>query len=174
MLNVCRFVVGCGLVVCLAGVAGAQPTLFVSVATPEPGQQVTLTVTGTPGHAYAFIGSTVGGGFTHAGTPLAVGPDVVIIATGILPGNGTTSVNFTPPFLHTTIDRYYVQAATSPTRPTTRYRRPTDGFSATPTRPGHVFSGAAVRPPETWPSGSVPTTLSPRPLSPCMRTRCAW
>jgi hypothetical protein len=60
-----------------------------------------------------LIGSTVGSGFTYGGVPLAVGPDVVILAMGVLDGTGRAVVAFTPPFAGTTLDRYYLQAATS-------------------------------------------------------------
>lgn len=96
--------------------ASAQPTLTPSATTVEPGSSVSVTVTGTPGHHYAIIGSTVGAGFSYAGTALAVGPDVVILATGIL-SNPTATIAFAPPFSGTTLDRYYLQAATS-TSPT--------------------------------------------------------
>lgn len=98
-----------------AGIAAAQPTLSSNNTLVAPGSTVTLTVTGTAGHAFAIIGSTVGSGFSYAGVALAVGPDVIIYTTGIIGGGGTATVGFTPPFAGSPLDRYYIQAATSPT-----------------------------------------------------------
>jgi hypothetical protein len=100
-------------VVLTAGAASAQPQLTLSAAAVAPGQPVTATVTGTPGRFFALIGSSVNAGFSYAGVPLSVGADVVILHLGQLPGSGTASVQFTPPFTGTIFDRYYVQAVTS-------------------------------------------------------------
>ena len=78
-----------------------------------PGNAVTATVTGVPGQLYAVIGSTVGSGLAFGGVNLAVGPDAVLLSTGSLNGAGTATVSVTPPFRGTTLDRYYLQAATS-------------------------------------------------------------
>jgi hypothetical protein len=93
--------------------AEAQPQIALSTTTVAPGQPVAITVTGTPGVFFALIGSSVNSGFSYAGVPLAVGPDVQIITIGTLNASGTASVSFTPPFNGTPLDRYYVQAATS-------------------------------------------------------------
>lgn len=97
-----------------AGAAFAQsPTLAVATLVATPGNAVTATVTGVAGQFYAVLGSAVGSGLAYGGVDLAVGSDVVLLATGILNGAGTATVSVTPPFRGTTIDRYYLQAATS-------------------------------------------------------------
>ncbi len=72
-----------------------------------------MTVTGTPGHYFAIVGSTTGAGFSYAGVQFAVGPDVVILAMGNLDGSGRAVVNVVPPFVGSSLDRYYIQAVTS-------------------------------------------------------------
>jgi hypothetical protein len=79
-----------------------------------PGNSVTATITGSPGHAFAIIGSSMGAGLAYAGVTLAVGADFAILAQGVLDGTGRTVVTITPPFRFTSLDRYYIQAATSP------------------------------------------------------------
>jgi len=96
-----------------AGTVWAQPTISSSSISVEPGATVTLTVTGVAGQNFAIIGSTVGSGFSYGGTALAVGPDVLIIAQGVIGGTGSVAIGFTPPFTGTTLNRYYLQAATS-------------------------------------------------------------
>ncbi len=100
-----------GLVV--AAHAAAQPVLSVSSAVVAPGSPVSVTVQGTPGRAFAVIGSTIGAGFSYGGVALRVGADVAVLATGTLDQNGRATVQTTPPFLGTSLDRYYLQAATS-------------------------------------------------------------
>ena len=80
----------------------------------RPGEAVTVTVNGDPGEYYAVIGSSVNGGFSYAGVALGVGPDVVILAQGVLGGSGEASIRVVPPFNGTVLDRYYLQAVTSP------------------------------------------------------------
>jgi hypothetical protein len=99
----------------VAATAGAQPTLTVSQTIVTPGSSVNATVVGPPNQFFAIIGSAVNSGFSHGGVALAVGPDVVILATGTLSGAGQAVVPVTPPFNGTTLDRYYVQAATATT-----------------------------------------------------------
>jgi hypothetical protein len=43
-----------------------------------------------------------------------VGPDFTIISIGRLDGSGQATATVSPPFLGTTLDRYYVQAVVSP------------------------------------------------------------
>lgn len=93
--------------------AAAQPTLFASTTLVTPGAPVMLTVSGIPGQNYALLGSTVGAGMAHGGVNLAVGADMVLISVGAIGGSGMVTVPFTPPFVGTTLDRYYLQAATS-------------------------------------------------------------
>lgn len=96
-----------------APVAG-QTTLTSSQANVTPGGSVTLTVVGPPGQAYALVGSSVNAGLTFSGQALAVGPAFSVIDSGVLDGSGRVDVPFSPPFVGTLLDRFYVQAATSP------------------------------------------------------------
>jgi len=93
--------------------AEAQPTLTPSTTAVTPGAAVTLTVSGIPGQNFAVLGSSVGAGVAYGGVNLAVGSDMVILAMGAIGGTGSVAVTFTPPFAGSTLDRYYVQAATS-------------------------------------------------------------
>ena len=93
--------------------ATAQPQIALSASVASPGQSVTVTVTGNPGEYFGVIGSAVNSGFSYAGVPLGVGPDVVIHGQGRLDGTGTATVAIAPPFTGTTLDRYYLQAVTS-------------------------------------------------------------
>jgi hypothetical protein len=90
-------------------------TLTLSTTVAVPGVPIQATIAGTPGHAFAVVGSSVGAGFVHAGQALSVGPDIIVLATGTIDGTGVGHASFVPPFVGTTLDRYYVQAATSPT-----------------------------------------------------------
>ena len=102
-----------GLVLGLVAPVAAQPLAIASSSSVVvPGQAVDVTVTGPPGQHVALIGSSVGSGFSYGGVPLAVGTDVVILGTGVLAG-GQASFRVTPPFRGATLDRYYLQAATS-------------------------------------------------------------
>ena len=98
----------------LAAPAAAQPTLTVSTTDAAPGVAVTATITGPTGEHWALIGSAVNAGLSHAGVSLGVGVDVAILATGVMPASGQVAVPFRPPFTGTTLDRYYVQAVSSP------------------------------------------------------------
>lgn len=60
----------------------APPTLSLSGDITTPGSIVTATITGQPGQHYALLGSTMGAGYSFAGVNLALGADVVIIASG--------------------------------------------------------------------------------------------
>ncbi len=97
----------------LAAPAAAQPTLTTPATTVAPGAPVTVTITGTPGQQYALLGSSVGAGMAYAGVNLGVGADFAILSMGAIGGTGSVSVNVTPPFVGTTLDRYYLQAVTS-------------------------------------------------------------
>jgi len=98
----------------LVRTAAAQPpTLAASSTIVAPGVSVNVTITGVPGRFFAVIGSATNAGFNYGGVPLAVGADVVVLSQGVLDGTGTAVVSITPPFLGTTHDRYYLQAATS-------------------------------------------------------------
>ena len=94
--------------------AWAQPQIVLSASVASPGQSVTVTVTGIPGEHFGVIGSALNGGFSYGGVALGVGPDLVILGQGRLDGTGTATVEVVPPFNATTLDRYYVQAVTSP------------------------------------------------------------
>src|SRR5690606_22323031 len=88
------------------------PTLSVSTDVAAPGSVVIATITGQPGQHYVLLGSTIGGGYTFGGVNLALGPDIVVIASGVFDGTGTAVVSGVPPFQFTTLDRYYLQAVT--------------------------------------------------------------
>jgi len=88
--------------------------LVVSPSVVTPGAPVTATVSGPPGHYFALLGSSVGAGLTFGGRSFAIGVDFAVVASGQLDGAGLAIVSGTPPFLFTTLDRYYLQAATSP------------------------------------------------------------
>ena len=114
MTSIRRSLAMFGLVV-LMGTRGAaaQPTLTASATTVTPGAPVTVNITGTPGQQYALLGSSVGAGMAYAGVNLRVGLDFVILSIGAIDGTGSVSVNVTPPFVGTTLDRYYLQAVMS-------------------------------------------------------------
>ncbi len=97
----------------MAGTAFAQPQISVLPTSVVPGQSATVTVTGTPGRFFAVIGSSVNGGISFAGVALGVGNDFIIITTGTLNSSGQAVITFTPPFNGSTLDRFYLQAATS-------------------------------------------------------------
>lgn len=107
-----------GLWTCVLLVAAtrvqAQTTLTLSEDIVSPGAGVAVTVDGEPGHHWAVIGSSVNAGISHAGVGLGVGPDFVLLATGVLPPSGQVRATIVPPFVGTVLDRYYIQAATSP------------------------------------------------------------
>jgi hypothetical protein len=102
------------LLVATASLAAAQTTLTVSTDVVTPGSSVTATVTGPPGQFYAIIGSSVGSGVSYGGVALGVGTDFAILANGALDGTGSVSLPLAPPFRGSVLDRYYIQAATSP------------------------------------------------------------
>lgn len=70
----------------------------------------------------------------HGGVNLAVGSGVVLLTTGVISGTGTVSVVVTPPFVASARDRYYVQAATSPSPSFFPPARPADTTSSPPPR----------------------------------------
>src|SRR5262245_14488022 len=98
----------------LAVPAFAQPTLSIVPDVVQPGASITVTISGPPGQQWALVGSSTGSGFTYGGVALSVGLDVRVEQTGILDGSGQVTVTFTPPFRGSVLDRYYLQAATSP------------------------------------------------------------
>lgn len=93
-----------------ATTAEAQVAVSVSPGAVTPGSTVGVTVTGTPGHYVAILGSSMKAGVSHAGVALAVGGDFAVLVTGQIDGTGTFVVGFNPPFLFTSLDRYYLQA----------------------------------------------------------------
>jgi hypothetical protein len=97
-----------------SGFAAAQTSLTVTPTVVAPGSNVNARVTGPAGQHFAIIGSAVNAGFSYGGVALAVGSDVVILAQGVLDGTGQASLGLVPPFNGTTLDRYYLQAVTSP------------------------------------------------------------
>ena len=94
--------------------ASAQTTLAVPPEPANPGAAVPVTITGQPGEFYVLAGSSMRSGMSHGGVALEIGPDYVILAQGVLDTTGTIVVNVVPPFMTTSLDRYYLQAATSP------------------------------------------------------------
>jgi Phage Tail Collar Domain/Collagen triple helix repeat (20 copies) len=99
----------------MTGVALAQGTeLNLSQTVVTPGAPVSATVVGPPGHYFAVVGSNVGAGLTFDGQSLAVGIEFVVTTTGQLDATGRAVISGVPPFLFTTLDRYYLQAVTSP------------------------------------------------------------
>lgn len=94
--------------------AGAQPTLTPQPDIVAPGSTVSVTINGQPGLHFALLGSSTRAGVAHAGVQLGVGADFAILALGVLDGTGHVVVGVTPPFLLTSLDRYYLQAVTSP------------------------------------------------------------
>lgn len=97
----------------VAASAAAQPQVTLSSTVVTPGESVRITVTGAPGAFYALLGSSVDDGESFARERLKVRHDVTIVATGTLDGAGQATLNVTPPFLGTVLDRFYFEAATS-------------------------------------------------------------
>ena len=135
--------------VCLAGRAWAQPTLTVAPLDVQPGDHVTVTVTGTPGQVWAVGGSYFGTGFVLAGVPLGLGPDAVVLGSGILDGSGAASFSFTPPPAGLTT-LFYVQAVTAADASFTNPQasgsvtlRPAGVFTNTPVFPQGLSAGGA-------------------------------
>ncbi len=96
--------------------AGQVPTPAFDVSTRvvAPGKTMSVTVTGTPGEYFAILGSPTGSGAVFSGVVLAVGPDARVLATGRLGASGKITSTVLLPFAGTTLDRYYLQVATSP------------------------------------------------------------
>ena len=84
----------------------AQPTLAAEQTSVAPGTAVNVTVTGTAGHSYAIVGSTVDSGLSFAGINFAVGSDFTVLNIGVLDANGRAVVPVTAPFKGTVLDRY--------------------------------------------------------------------
>jgi Collagen triple helix repeat (20 copies) len=122
----------------------AQPTLTIDRDVVTPGAAVLATIVGAPGEYYALIGSGVGAGGSHAGISLAVGANFALLSYGVLDSNGRAVVNVVPAFLLTTLDRYYIQGATS-TSP---------DFSSMQVTQGRVLRNGDL-------VGSLPGTLGP-------------
>lgn len=96
-----------------AATASAQPQIVLSTTVVAPAESVAVTITGDPGTYYALLGSAVDSGTVFAGPRLKLGRDVVILGTGLIAGDGQTTVSIVPPFVGTVLDRYYVQAVTA-------------------------------------------------------------
>lgn len=91
-----------------------SPQLALSSSIASPGSGVLASLSGPPGQSFALVGSSTNAGFTFAGVSFSVGADVTILAVGVLDINGTSQVSVVPPFRGSTLDRYYFQAAFSP------------------------------------------------------------
>ena len=98
----------------LAAARQLPVTMTVAQDVVAPGAPVTVTVVGPPLQSFAVLGSSVGAGLSYAGQNLALGTDFAVLASGTLDGTGRGVVTVTPPFLFTALDRYYLQAAASP------------------------------------------------------------
>jgi hypothetical protein len=120
-----------------AATATAQPQISLSTTVANPAQSVAVTITGQPGDHFALLGSTVNSGADYAGVRLRVGRDVAILSTGTLNGSGQAIVSFIPPFVGSVIDRYYVQAVTSPSP----QFDPLEGSAAAVIRNGDLVTG---------------------------------
>jgi hypothetical protein len=113
MSRLCCAVLSSALALAAPVAAAAQPTLALATVAVPPGTAVAVTVTGVPGRHFAVIGSATNAGFTYGGVSLAVGADLAVLAQGVLDGTGSAVVPVTPPFVGTSLDRYYLQAVTS-------------------------------------------------------------
>ena len=103
------------LLLSFSRIAAAQaPVLRAATTTVAPGQSVAVQLVGPPFAHFAVIGSVTNAGFSFAGVALRVGADVVVLATGVLDATGVATVVVTPPFVGTTLDRYYLQGAIAP------------------------------------------------------------
>ena len=146
----------------LAAPVAAQPTLTAPVTTVAPGAPVTVTLTGTPGQQYALLGSSVGAGMAHGGVNLGVGADFVILSMGAIGGTGSVSVNVTPPFVGTTLDRYYLQAVTSVSPAFV----PLSASASLVLRNNDLLAGAIGTPGPQGPAGPVGPAGAPGPAGP--------
>lgn len=140
--------------------AHAQPVLTVTSDIVAPGATASATITGVPGQHFALLGSSTKSGMSHAGVALAVGADFAILAVGVLDGTGQTILGVTPPFLSTSLDRYYLQAVTSPSAAfatiqvsTSRVVRNADLVGSLVGAPGPVGPQGPIGP--TGPQGSI-------------------
>ena len=113
----------------------SRPAASLSPEVVAPGTATTVTMVGRPGDTvFAIVGSTTGAGFAYAGIQFAVGADIQLLAMGDLDPSGRASVSIAPPFLGTSLDRYYIQVVTSPSARTSRTCRwPRATCSSTPT-----------------------------------------
>jgi hypothetical protein len=102
------------LMLLIAASAQAQVQLTVATDVVTPGTAVAVTIAGPSGQHFALLGSSVGAGLAHGGVNLAIGTEFAVLATGVIGGTGQVVVSGTPPFLFTTLDRYYLQAVASP------------------------------------------------------------
>jgi trimeric autotransporter adhesin len=138
------------IVVATAQAVAAQTTLTV---TPDdvvtPGNSIIATVTGPPGHLFAVLGSAVDAGTSYGGVALGVGSDALILAHGVLDASGQAAVTVTPPFRGSVLDRYYLQAATSPSASFV----PLEVSIGQVVRNGDLLSGLAGPPGPPGPSG---------------------
>ncbi len=110
-------------------------TASLSPEVVKPGTATTVTVVGTPGYHFAIVGSTTGAGFSYSGVQFAVGPDLQILVMGVIDGTGRAVVSIAPPFLGTSLDRYYIQAVTSPN----------SSFAPLEVAPGNVLVNADLK-----------------------------
>jgi len=114
MLSITRLLTFSGLLFAPFSLAAAQvPSITPAAENVAPGGSVSVTISGTPLHFFALVGSSTNAGLSYGGVGLSVGADALVLAQGVLDGNGVAVVSIRPPFLGTTLDRYYLQGATS-------------------------------------------------------------
>lgn len=101
----------------LTGTARLASAQTIQLSVPEdivtPGVAIPVTVIGPARHFFAIAGSSTGAGYRYGGVNLPVGPDVVVFHVGLLDDAGRAVVNVIPPFVGTSLDRYYLMAAWS-------------------------------------------------------------
>lgn len=98
---------------CTAAPALAQPlTITPSSYVVAANGTTTVQVDGPPGMFFALVASSTNSGFSYAGTALNVGPDVRVLAMGVLNPLTPSQVVVNPPFPQ--VDRLYLQAVLSP------------------------------------------------------------
>lgn len=151
------------------GACGGNRTTRVSAADSDfvsnvimPGASVTATVTGPPGQFFAVAGSATNAGYSFGGVPLPLGPDVVVLHIGVIDGTGHATVAVTPPFIGTSLDRYYLMAACSPSA---SFLPPTPSTSIV-VRNGDLVGSVVGPPGPTGPQGPVGPTGPAGPAGP--------
>ncbi|MEZ5287739.1 MAG: hypothetical protein R2712_23640 [Vicinamibacterales bacterium] len=97
----------------MASARQAGVTLSAAGTIVPPGAAVPVTVTGPPGLFYAVIGSSMGAGATYGGVPWPPDRTWPSSRRACWTGREASPSRSPAPFLFTTLDRYYLQAAVS-------------------------------------------------------------